>query len=179
MGCGLFHSCPSSDQPMAAPVVGAKACDSIAVVVKFHLVEPAGVEGCRLIVDTVMGAVLHDNGVRAGGPGPLRGADPGYTPAPTAWRGSGQAENASVSSCSFPFLGKGRAEGTGHSGRTQTGRGYCIPTACSSSDIQSLVGFSPICCGRAVLAPDRSGLIHGLHLRFFWILGKKRAAPPV
>ena len=53
----------------AAPVVGAKACDSIAVVVKFHLVEPAGVEGCRLIVDTVMGAVLHDNGVRAGGQG--------------------------------------------------------------------------------------------------------------
>ena len=53
----------------AAPVVGAEACDGVAVVVELHLVEPAGVEGRGFVVDAVMSAVLHDDGIRTGGQG--------------------------------------------------------------------------------------------------------------
>ena len=50
----------------AATMVGAEPHDCIAIKVKFHLMKPAGAECSGLIINTVVGAVLHDNGIRAG-----------------------------------------------------------------------------------------------------------------
>ena len=47
-------------------MIGTKSHDGVTVVVEFHLVQPAGAKGGRLIIDTVMRATLHNDGIRAG-----------------------------------------------------------------------------------------------------------------
>ena len=68
-GLGVVPLVSVQRPPHAATMIGAKTCDGVAVVVEFHLVEPAGVERRRLVVDAVVGAVLHDDGIRTGGQG--------------------------------------------------------------------------------------------------------------
>ena len=50
----------------SATMVGAEAHHGITIKVKIHLMEPAGAECSRLIIYTVVSAVLHDNSIRTG-----------------------------------------------------------------------------------------------------------------
>ena len=50
----------------SATMVGAETHHGITIKVKIHLMEPAGAECSRLIIYTVVSAVLHDNSIRTG-----------------------------------------------------------------------------------------------------------------
>ena len=64
-GFGIAPGLPLQGPAHAFPVLGAEADGAFLVVIEGHLMEPAGPQAGRLIVDAVVGAVLHLDG--AGG----------------------------------------------------------------------------------------------------------------